>query len=98
MEKIKEFLNFNSMITPNVIKGLFRIGVVICLLAGLIGIINGARAPYGGGMQVIFGILTIIIGPLAVRIYCELLIVIFKINDTLKDIKGLLNGKEGKTP
>jgi hypothetical protein len=94
MEKVKEFLSFNSMITPSIIKALFRIGVGICLLAGVIGIINGVRANYGGGMQVIYALLIIVFGPIIVRIYCELLIVIFKINDTLTDIKTLLKDKQ----
>ena len=94
MEKVKEFLSFNSMITPSIIKILFRIGVGLCLLAGLIGIINGIRANYGGGMQVIYALLIIVFGPIVVRIYCELLIVIFKINDTLTDIKTLLKDKQ----
>ena len=93
MEKYKDYLEFKKMIVPIIIKFLFWIGVALCLLLGLIQIIKGASANYGGGGMVLTGLLTMLVGPLAVRIQCELLIVIFSINDTLTDIKGLL-GKD----
>lgn len=47
---------------------------------------------YDAGMLVT-GLLTIFLGPLIVRIYCEILIVIFRINETLTEIKQELAGK-----
>jgi len=41
---------------------------------------------FEGGFFVIQGLLTMIIGPLIVRVYCELLIIFFKINDSLNDL------------
>ena len=46
-----------------------------------------AASSYGGGFHVFLGLLTILISPFVIRIYCELLIVFFKVLETLQDIK-----------
>ena len=84
---MNEFLSFRKMITPILIQVIFWIGVALCVIAGLIGIIGGARADFGGGTQVLEGLLTLLLGPLFVRIYCELLIVIFRIHEELVAIR-----------
>jgi hypothetical protein len=89
-----DFLAFRKLITPLIIQVIFWIGVVLCVIGGLIQIVVGASAYYGGGTLVLGGVLLIILGPLAVRIYCELLIVTFKILDELVRIRNEL-GKSG---
>ena len=90
---MEDFLNFKKMITPLIIKILFWVGVVLCVLSGIATIIGGANASYGGGKMVLMGLLTIVLGPVIVRIYCELLIVIFSVNDTLTEIRDVLKEK-----
>ena len=68
---MEDFLKFRKMITPVVIQILFWIGVVGVVIVGIIGL----------GDDFLSGILTIILGPLVVRIYAELLMVIFKKKD-----------------
>lgn len=75
----KEFISFDKMLTPTLIKILFWIGVAFSALTGLI-------MMFDGGFAVILGLFTIIIGPLVTRIYCELLIVFFKIHEALTDL------------
>ena len=72
-----EFLTFKKMITPVIIQILFWIGVVGAVIGGIAQM----------GQSFIMGLLMVIIGPIAVRIYCELIIVIFSINDNLREIK-----------
>jgi len=81
---MNEFLNFDKMITPTIIKILFWIGVIVSVIFGLVQIFNG-------GFFVIIGLLMIVLGPIFVRIYCEILIILFKMNDNLHDIKNLLS-------
>lgn len=85
-----DVLNFNKMITPLIIKILFWIGIGISVLVGLITLISGLTATIGGGFQVILGLIILIIGPLTARVYCELLIVIFKIHESLIDMNKKL--------
>ena len=73
---MKEFLSYKTMITPGIVKVLSYIGMVIALVVGLIGI----------AVEPLMGIGTAILGPVAVRIYAELMLVIFEINDNLKKL------------
>ena len=85
---LKSFLSFDKMITPVIIKVLFYIGVIISILIGISLILNGVNAYFGGGALVFLGLLTIILGPIMVKVYCEILIVIFKIHESLVEIKN----------
>jgi len=90
---MNDFLVFRKMITPMVIQILFWIGVGICVIWGLITLVNGATSSYGGGGQVLLGLVVLLIGPLLVRIYCELLILLFRMNETLTDISNSVRQK-----
>jgi uncharacterized protein DUF4282 len=75
-----DFLRFETMLTPIVIQIVFWIAVVIAVIVGFIQL-------FGGGFAVITGLLTIILGPIVARIYCEIVIVFFRINDHLRQIQ-----------
>lgn len=90
---MRDFLSFRKMITPIIIQIIFWLGVGFCLLGGLIMIVHGATVNFGGGAQVLGGLLLFFFGPIGVRIYCELLIIFFRMNETLIDIKHLLERK-----
>ena len=90
---MEDFLKFKKMFTPVIIQILFWIGVVGSVIMGIISIVGGASARYGGGGMVFVGFMLIIIGPIVSRVYCEILIVVFSINDTLTEMKNLLKGK-----
>jgi hypothetical protein len=89
MSEYSEFFAFRKMITPMVIQIIFWIGVALSVIGGIGMIIGGASSNVGGGMLVLMGLLYILIGPLVVRIYCELLIVMFRILDELKGIRAV---------
>ncbi|MCC5836072.1 MAG: DUF4282 domain-containing protein [Opitutales bacterium] len=88
---MKQYLSFDHMITPAIIQILFWIGIAISVIAGLGSIIAGLSATYGGGNMVLTGLITLIIGPIVTRVYCELIIILFSINDNLKDIRKQLS-------
>ena len=91
-----EYLNFNKMITPAIIKVIFWIGVAFSVLTGLILMIAGASSPWGGGLQVISGLFVLLIGPLATRIYCEMLILFFKMQESLVHIQKSVDRNNDK--
>lgn len=80
------FTNFDKMITPTIIKILFWVGVALSVLSGLFFIVSGVISPFRGGGMVLMGLLTIVVGPIIVRVNCELLIVIFKMHEALDKI------------
>jgi len=81
---MNDFLNFNKMITPMVIKILFWVGVGFSVLSGLFIMFNG-------GASVILGLFVMVIGPLLTRVYCELLIVFFKVQESLHSLDHRVN-------
>jgi len=89
---MEDFLAFRKMITPIIIQVLFWVGVAFSVIVGLIQIVS-SFGRYGGGFSFLGGLLVIIIGPIMARIYCELLILIFRMYDTLLEIKALLSKK-----
>lgn len=86
---MSEFLSFRRMITPLIIQGLFWVGTGFCALAGLV-MIGGGLSASGGGSAVLGGLVLLVAGPAVVRVYCELLILLFRMNETLSDIRNAL--------
>ncbi|MCK9376735.1 MAG: DUF4282 domain-containing protein [Syntrophobacterales bacterium] len=85
---MSDFSSFRTMVTPVIIQIVFWIGVVLCLIGGTIMIIYGAtQYQLGQGRYLWQGVLLFLLGPLAVRVYCEILIIFFRINETLTEIK-----------
>ena len=82
---INQFLNFDSFITPSIIKFIYMLGVIFFALIGLMSIIAGLGR-YGSGLQVLFGLITIALSHFIPRITAEILIVNFKILQVLQDI------------
>lgn len=84
---VQDWLNFNKMITPIIIKILFWIGVAGSIIMGLIMIITSFGS-FGGATQFLMGLLVMIFGPIFTRVYFEILYVIFGIFEELKQINS----------
>lgn len=74
----KEFSDFKFMITPVFIKIIFWLMVVLVIIFALY--------MMTAGRNFLFGLVYLFIGPIAVRIYCELLIVMFKIHEGIEKL------------
>jgi hypothetical protein len=79
-----ELLNFDKMITPKIITFIYWILLIASIGIGLYSMFGG----YGKFTisKFLIGLITIGFGFLISRIWCELLIVTFKINENLKKI------------
>ena len=85
---MRDFLAFRTMLIPVIIQILFWVGAILCLIIGALMAIYGETHYYGDqGHYLYKGVLLFVLGPLGVRIYCELLIIFFRINETLTEIK-----------
>ena len=78
---ITDFLLFKRMLIPYLIQILFWLGVIATLVAGIFNLFHGL---IWQGLTLIF------IGPLVLRLVAEYIIVLFRINETLLDIKDEL--------
>lgn len=92
---LEQFLNFDKMITPSLIKIGYWIALVGVVLMGLVSLGTGMVSSYGGGAAILSGLLILVLGPIIVRIYFELLILAFRIYDVLRDIRSDLAAKPG---
>lgn len=77
---MKSIFFFDSMLTPKIITAVYWILLAASVFSGL----GAIFSDYGGGFLVGLGIL--IGGAIGARIWCELLIVLFKINANLQKI------------
>ena len=74
---MKAFLNYEYMITPGVLKILSYIGMVLAIIAGLF---TAFTADFFTGLG------TAVLGPIIVRIYAELMLIVFELHKELKKI------------
>lgn len=91
--QINDFLAFRRMITPPLIQIIFWIGAIGSFIGGIILIANAHSTGYYGmsnwsGGQILIGIIWMILGPLAVRVWCELIILFFRMYETLNEINN----------
>ncbi len=78
---MKDWIEFRTMWTPVIVEAVF-IGVSIVMIAGgLIDAINGSTRDE---RWIALGVA--VLGPVVLRISCELMIVIFKIHEGIEEI------------
>ena len=86
-----DYLKFKRMITPPLLKLLFWIGVFACICESVRLIVewpSSSGIPAGGR-----AILILVLGPIAIRLACELLLITFSIHDTLVEIRDNLDNR-----
>ena len=101
---MQEFFSFRKMITPTIIRFIFWIGSGLMVIGGLVAFFS-SLGRYGNAASAIVGLLTILVGPVVVRIICEQVILFFRINETLseirsdlQDVKSRLNPPQAQPP
>jgi hypothetical protein len=94
---MNDFLSFRRMITPVFIQAIFWFFAVGMIIVGLFMMIGGIVS--GDILRGFFaGMFVMVAGPLFVRIYCELLIILFRIYDELVAIRtggAMASGQQG---
>lgn len=92
----QDFLTFRRMITPLIIQVLFWIGVAFSILLGaallVLGLVVGINEDRASILiaSLCLSPFIVLVGILSSRINAELLILAFRVNETLTDIKNLL--------
>ena len=75
---MKDVLFFDSMLTPKIITVVYWLLLLGVLLSGLGTMFSGQGGGFLTGLGLIVG------GAIGARIWCELLIVLFKIHENIK--------------
>ena len=84
---MSDFMAFRWMLTPVLIQIMFVLGSLAAIAAGLVAVGDGAAHHHSGRLGA--GVALILLGPIVVRLYAELLIVVFRINHSLTDMLSL---------
>ncbi|NRD71935.1 DUF4282 domain-containing protein [Shewanella sp. VB17] len=77
---MKDVFFFDKMLTPKIITFVYWLMLLGCLISGLVTMFTGYGSGFFSGLAVIIG------GAIGSRMWCELLIVLFKIHDNLQNI------------
>ena len=85
-------LNFDVMISAKLIKLLYFIMLVVVIIGGIAGLFT--RNPFTGQSNFLSGLLMLILGPIGVRVWAEVMIVLFNINDNLAKVKDHFCGQK----
>ena len=93
---MKNFLDFKLLITPQLIKILYILLQFIVLYYAWIFISFSSLVGFSV-MYFIYALLIFVIGSICVRVVCELVMVLFRINDNLEGIKGMKE-RDGGNP
>ncbi len=91
-----DFLMFRLMVAPWIFMILFWLGVIGTILAGASLIILAVIYAPGATNKImgsLMGLGYMVLGPIVVRVYAEVVIVFFRIFDTLVDIKNVLEDR-----
>jgi len=75
---------FDKLMMPELIKIVLWVGYMLSILLGIFYIIAGVTSSAAGGIFVLAGIVVIIIGPITVRVFCEFMILIYRINQGIQ--------------
>ena len=75
---MRDIFFFDKMLTPTIITFVYWLILAGCLISGLFSMFSG---------DFLIGVGTIVGGVLFGRIWCELLIVLFKMNEALQVIR-----------
>ena len=72
------------MVTPILIQVVYWIVTVVVIVGGLVVLVAAPE-----GTERALGLAVLVLGPLVVRVYAEVLLVVFRINETLTDIRNM---------
>lgn len=88
---MRDWLYFDAMVTPKIITFIYWILLAGAALSGLVLMVKGfgmmRYSGFGGFGMVVAAPILATLSALLARIYCEIMIVLFKINEALQDIR-----------
>lgn len=92
---VQRFISFEEFVTPSIITIVYILGVVGITLCSLFFVLfgsalGGISGKTGEGLLtgIILAIIIFVFGNIILRVFCENLIILFKIHDHLESIDG----------
>lgn len=84
---MRNALFFDRMLTPSIIVAVYWIGLIAIVITSLMMMFGNGVGMMGGGF--VSGLIYLVVGVVFLRIWCELLIVMFKIHENLRTLVEL---------
>lgn len=92
MFDLAEFMQWDRLITPSIIKLFYYLAAALAVLIGLSGIFSSfglmSVSPLAGLFLLLASLAGLAIGVVVARIVAELILVLFRINENLEAIRG----------
>jgi len=84
---VRDLFQWERFITPSIIRIFYTLAVIVAILAGISGIISGLQlmpvSPIAGVAVAIAAFLAALVAILGIRIACEFVLIMFRMNDHL---------------
>jgi hypothetical protein len=78
-DKMQKFLTLNELVTPTIIRVVYWIGIALIILGAL-------SSMFGGFGAFLIGLVGAAIGLVLWRVWCEVMLILFRIHDDLSQI------------
>ena len=103
---LKEFGSFRMMLTPILLRSIYFGLLGLCVIVASLGVFRGLLiimddSQYemvSGLVYISLGIVQLAVGPIVIRLAFEMLILPYRINETLTEIKNLLEQQTTDLP
>lgn len=96
MGNIKDFLSFNRLLGPTLIKYIYWLSaaaiVLMCVLGVIGGVLSVFSAPISGIITIISSIIGSVIMLIWLRVFCEKILVTFLIEARLRELNQRMGG------
>jgi len=83
---MSDIFNFEKMLTPKIITFVYWLLLVVAVIGGIGSMFGGFEGFTIG--KFFMGIVYAVAGAVGARIWCELLIVLFKMNEALQELRN----------
>src|SRR3981189_3220497 len=91
MFEFRDLFQWDRFITPTIIKTFYWLVIALICLFGIAGIFSGlaamGRSPFGGFIQLLASIASVVVGIVFSRIAAEFILIVFRINEHLGAIR-----------
>lgn len=84
---MKDWLSFDKMITPIILKILYVLALIAVVISAVVNLFHG---------QFFHALAILVFGVIGTRVYCELLILLFRIHENLVEINHNLKKPSGR--
>lgn len=95
---LNDLFNFRTLVIEKILKYLYILSTCICVIGSLVMMISAAIADYGGAEMLLNGLLTLVLGPIVVRLAYELLMMFVLLVTNVMEINRKLKGQPCEEP